>query len=136
MSTTLFDDSALTIISTYTRAEAIKDGVLVDMTQDPFGPLAVEAGIRWPIAMTSAAFHEFVEVSDSKGHQGQDLKGRWWDVLWMFKIRRREVSPIEALCSVYVQDPDGRTREKQIKCVSGPADDETPCLTFMLPDED
>ena len=124
------------IISTYSRAEAIEDGVLVDMTQEPFGSLAREAGIVWPIAMTTTAFAEFVEVSNTAEHSCQDIKGRWWDVVWMFRQTRREVSPLEARWELVVRDPDGRLVQKQLKCVSGPADDGSPCLTFMLPSED
>jgi hypothetical protein len=40
------------IISVYTRKQAISDGVLVDMTVEPFGRLAKDAGLKWPIAMT------------------------------------------------------------------------------------
>ena len=36
-------------IHTYTRAQALADGVLVDA-----GPLAKEAGFRWPVALTQA----------------------------------------------------------------------------------
>jgi hypothetical protein len=124
------------IISRYSRAEAIEDGVLVDMTQEPFGSLAREAGIVWPIAMTATAFGEFVEVSKTSGHSCQDVKGRWWDVVWMFRQTRREVSPLEACWKLAVRGPDGLLRQKELKCVSGPADDGTPCLTFMLPNED
>src|SRR5260370_12806099 len=132
MSPSLFDDAE--IISMYTRAQAIEDGILVDMTQEPFGTLAREAGLKWPIAMT--ATQEFVAVTDTQGHACQDAKGRWWDVVWMFRKTRREVTPLEARWSVSVRDPDGRVRQKQLKCVSGPADDREPCLTFMLPNED
>ncbi len=131
----LFSEQA-EIISIYSRADAIADGVLVDMTQEPFGSLAREAGIVWPIAMTSTAFAEFVEVFDAPGHSCQDVKGRWWDVLWMFRRTRREVSPLEARWKLAVRDADGRQRQKELKCVSGPADDGSPCLTFMLPNED
>jgi hypothetical protein len=65
MSPSLFDDAE--IISMYTRAQAIEDGILVDMTQEPFGALAREAGLKWPIAMTMTAFVDFVAVSDAKG---------------------------------------------------------------------
>jgi hypothetical protein len=125
-----------TAIITYSRAEAIEDGVLVDMTQEPFGSLAREAGITWPIAMTGTAFSEFVAVSDSIGHACQDIKGRWWDVVWMFRVTRRKVSPLEARWTLFVREPDDRLVEKELKCVSGPADDGSPCLTFMLPNED
>jgi hypothetical protein len=134
MSPSLFDDAE--IISMYTRTQAIEDGILVDMTQEPFGTLAREAGLKWPIAMTATAFQEFVAVTDTKGHACQDAKGRWWDVVWMFRKTRREVTPLEARWSVFVRDPDGRVRRKELKCVSGPADDGEPCLTFILPNED
>jgi len=124
------------IICSYSRAAAIEDGVLVDMTQEPFGSLARDVGIVWPIAMTAAAFAEFVEVSDTAGHSCQDVKGRWWDVVWMFRRARREVSPLEARWKLAVRDPDGRLLQKELKCVSGPAHDGYPCLTFMLPNED
>ena len=41
----------------YTRADAIADGVLNDVSE-----IAKEAGIRYPVAMTSAAWSECVEV--------------------------------------------------------------------------
>jgi hypothetical protein len=134
MSPSLFDDAE--IISMYTRAQAIEDGILTDMTQEPFGALAREAGLKWPIAMTMTAFMDFVAVSDAKGHADQDVKGRWWDVVFMFRRTKRTISPLEARWSVFVRDPDGRVRQKELKCVSGPADDGEPCLTFMLPNED
>jgi len=137
MSALLFDDAD--IISQYTRAEAIEDGILVDMTVEPFGSLAREAGLKWPIAMTATAFNAFVAVDDeggAKGHAGQDERGRWWDCVFMFRRTRREISPLEARWKLIVRDPDGRNRLKELKCVSGPADDMSPCLTFMLPGED
>jgi hypothetical protein len=131
----LFDDAE--ILSRYTRAQAIEDGILVDMTVEPFGSMAREAGLKWPIAMTTTAFHECVAVVEgAKGHAGQDVKGRWWDCVFMFRRTRREVSPLEARWKLIVRDPDGRARMKELKCVSGPADDMSPCLTFMLPNED
>jgi hypothetical protein len=124
------------VLSIYTRTQALEDGVLFDMTQEPFGDLARKCGIKWPVAMTATAFHECVAVSDTQGHCGQDIIGRWWDVLMTFRSLRREVSPLEVRWSVFVHDPDGRQRQKQLKCVSGPDDDGKPCLTFMLPNED
>lgn len=124
------------VIHSYTRSEAIEDGVLVDMTAEPFGALAQEAGIKWPVAMTSAAFAQLVKVEDVPGHMCQDEKGRYWDVLWMFRQTRRTVSPVEARWTVFVRDTDGELKEREVKCISGPDDAGEPCLTFMLPDED
>lgn len=46
-------------ISTYTRAQAIEDGVLVDVSE-----IAKEAGFKFPVAVTRAAWADCVEWSD------------------------------------------------------------------------
>ncbi len=67
------------VISTYSRAQAIADGVLVDA-----GPMAAEAGFKWPVALTAAAWVDCVAWSDEDNHQQgyQDESGRLWDVLF------------------------------------------------------
>ena len=71
----IFDAS----IYAYTRAQALEDGVLVDVTET-----ANEAGFRVPVAMTTAAWADTVEwtEADSKRQTSQDESGRLWDVMW------------------------------------------------------
>src|SRR5438067_9248389 len=64
------------IIHRYTRADALRDGVLIDVS-----PTAREAGIRYPVALTRAAWERCVTVAP--GVLCQDEAGRLWDVLWM-----------------------------------------------------
>jgi hypothetical protein len=45
------------VISTYTRAQAIEDGVLVDA-----GSIALEAGFTGPVALTSAVWADCVAL--------------------------------------------------------------------------
>ena len=68
------------VISVYTRAQALADGVLIDA-----GPMAREAGFRWPVAITSAGWEDCVawSESDSDRQTHQDQSGRLWDVLFM-----------------------------------------------------
>ena len=47
------------VISTYTRAQAIEDGVLIDA-----GAMAREAGFKWPVALTTAAWADCVAWSE------------------------------------------------------------------------
>ena len=58
------------VISTYTRAQAIEDGVLVDA-----GSMANEAGFKWPVALTSAVWVDCVAWTDADSqkqvHQDQ-----------------------------------------------------------------
>ena len=64
------------VISTYSRAEAIRDGVLVDLTE-----MAKEAGWRFPVALTQAVWAEYVAVPANV--ECQDEKGRAWDIVYM-----------------------------------------------------
>ena len=55
MPDSLFDDDDL--ISSYTRAQAIADGQLIDVSE-----MAREAGIRYPVALTATVWARCVEV--------------------------------------------------------------------------
>src|SRR5947207_14278612 len=73
-----------TLLSVYSRREAIEDGTLVDCTQGIFDELSREAGLKFDVAMTAMAFNRYVAISDElKGTQ--DIRGRFWDVVWMFR---------------------------------------------------
>ena len=56
-------------IYSYTRQQAIEDGVLIDVSN-----LAKEAGFRFPVAFTRAVWSYNVEVPE--GVTGQDETGR------------------------------------------------------------
>ena len=77
-------------ISTYTRAQAIEDGILVDVSDT-----AREAGFRIPVAVTRTVWNRIIALPD--GYRGfQDEAGRLWDVLWMarhYALRRLEQRP-------------------------------------------
>jgi len=47
------------VVSSYSRARALEDGVLVDA-----GAMAQEAGFKWPVAITAAAWSDCVAWSD------------------------------------------------------------------------
>ncbi|MDA8239248.1 MAG: hypothetical protein M0Z67_02630 [Nitrospiraceae bacterium] len=73
------------VIDTYSRAEAIADGVLVDVTDT-----AREAGILFPVAVTRSVLEEYIEPSSHDSEKwGQDLMGRLWDTVWMLRIAIR-----------------------------------------------
>src|SRR5262245_52985602 len=97
----MFDNSDL--IHSYSRAQAIEDGVLIDVSAT-----AREAGIRWPVALTRAAWERCVSVPP--GVACQDEVGRLRDVLWMLAcaIRRGGSGP-EVRFGVHVRN-DNRDR--------------------------
>ncbi len=121
-------------ISTYTRAQALEDGDLVDVSET-----AREAGIRFPVALTRAVWISCVEVPrNAKGQPVpcQDEQGRLWDVLSMtrFAIRvapaGRDILPVR----LRVRQRAGH-RLVTLKAVCGPGDDAEPVITIMLPEE-
>lgn len=73
--------SSSDIISTYTREQAIEDGLLIDVTE-----AAGEAGFLYPVAITAAAWESCVAWSaetQARKDALQDESGRLWDVVWM-----------------------------------------------------
>jgi len=121
------------VIYSYTRAQAVADGVQVEVTKT-----AQEAGIRFPVFLTRTVFDAYVAVPPNVS--GQDEAGRLWDVVWMLRFAiQRTKSGVERLpFALYVRN-DNRT-DKLIKliAVAGPLDidDPAPAITVMMPDED
>ena len=124
-----FDEDDL--ISTYTRREMLDDGQLIDVTE-----AAREAGIRFPTALTAAAWARCVAVP--QGVTGQDLNGRLWDVLFLLAATARQASGTTIHFQLHVRDDnsDHLPPLVQLKAVCGPGDDAEPVITVMLPDED
>ncbi len=118
------------VIHCYTRADAIEDGVLIDVTKT-----AQEAGFRIPVALTAAVWGKFVAVP--KGIAHQDESGQLWDVLWMLRFRISQVADQNVVTFVvHVQNDDGPARPKLLKAICGPGDEGEPVITVMGPDED
>ena len=137
-------------IHTYTRAQAIEDGALVDVSET-----AAEAGFKWPVALTRAVFEDCVAWSeaDSRRQTCQDESGRLWDVLFLASITARAAigyrkSYASALAThgqksrmfgVYRIKRGGRgvkPRLARLVLRVGPGDDGEPCITITMPGED
>ncbi len=134
------------VISRYTRAQAIEDGVLVDISE-----MAKEAGIKLPIAITTAVFDEYVAVPEALKGQ-QDEAGRLWDLLWMFSCAVRSgrlqgdigtfelivARPHDEAMQSNARPFEGSSERRLVtlKAVCGPSDDGSACITIMKPSED
>ena len=140
------------VIYSYTRAQAIEDGVLVDLSDPSFTfrpglPILKEAGIKFPVTMTTTAFARTVQDPDTDEPlpPGQDVSGRLWDVLTVFKLYAQRNRGDTILFPVSVQNwvrINGKRKESvkqedvNLKAVCGPGDKGEPVITIMLPDED
>lgn len=131
------------VIHHTSRLGLIENGDLVDVSV-----IAYEAGMRFPTAISRAAWEECVAwtVDDSDRQVVQDEKGRLWDVLWMLRCAiRGQVAPVEKvdestlLFKLDRVPRDGKStaaREFVLKGVCGPGDTAAPVFTILLPDED
>jgi hypothetical protein len=126
------------VISVYTRAQALADGVLIDA-----GPMSREAGFRWPVAITAGAWADCVawDDADSERQTHQDLSGRLWDVLFMAACAARANAGAgsELLFELYRVPRNGEAIEAELtrlKLVVGPGDYGEPVITILLPNED
>ena len=117
------------LIYSYSRAQALEDGVLVDA-----GKLAEEAGFRFPVALTHAAWETCVRVSADSADQ--DETGRLWDVLMCLRCATRTGSGSEACFDVLIRQSETKLTRVALKAVCSPGDDPEPVITIMLPDED
>lgn len=124
------------LIYSYTRQQAIEDGVLVDV-QD----MAKEAGFRFHTVVTRMVWDRCVQVP--VGLEGlQDEQGRLWDVLWMASLAARRAASKEDLIPFTVSvvvgtRRDGSLRRKNHKLWLhvGPGDTREPVLTIMFPED-
>jgi hypothetical protein len=145
----MFDDAE--IIHSYTRDDAISDGTLIDVSET-----AREAGVRFPVALTTAVWARYVEFD--RRCIGQDEAGRLWDICYMMAsaIRRhRGNDPSRIDFQLVVAMPGAvafeaneappprgcglrraRHRLVTLKALCGPGDQGEPVITVLLPTED
>ena len=121
------------VIYAYTRAQAVADGVQVEVTKT-----AQEAGIKFPVFLTRTVFDSFVTVPE--GVTGQDEAGRLWDIVWMlrFGILRSRPGVDRIPVALYVRNENRRAKLVKLIATCGALDIDhpQPAITVMMPDED
>lgn len=133
------EDEDWQIIHAYTRAQAIEDGVLRDVTAQ-----ARTAGFRVPVALTAAAWADCVawdEADNDRKGTVQDEAGRLADVLTMTHLAiRRNPGDTDRVRVQLVRTPrPGQTchaRPAELHAVIGPGDQGEPVITIMMVGED
>ncbi|MBV8248477.1 MAG: hypothetical protein JO200_08490 [Comamonas sp.] len=132
----LFDSAD--VVHSYTRAEAIADGLLIDVTET-----AREAGFTVPVAITRAAWADCVEwtaETDKRKATHQDEAGRLWDVVYMARLaaRARGDQPrrLFELYRVPVEGRGNKPRRVALAMHIGPGDTCAPVITIGMPNED
>jgi hypothetical protein len=125
------------VVFTYSRADALEDGILVDVSE-----IAKEAGFLLPVAVTAALWGDINNIPEGSG---QDVNGRLWDVLTMAShavhvaVAQGGGRTNTLRYQVILTLPGGASEDESlysIKSVIGPGDDGKPVFTLMQPHED
>jgi len=121
------------VIYSYSRAQAVADGVQVDVTKT-----AQEAGIRFPVFLTRAVHDVYVAVPPDVA--SQDEAGRLWDIVTMtrFAILRSRPGCSRLPVALYVRNDNRAPRLVKLIATCAPLDmdDPQPAITIIQSGED
>jgi hypothetical protein len=124
------------IIYAYTRAQAIADGILLDVTET-----AKEVGFKLPVAITEA-LHSSLTPTKADANIGQDYDGRLWDVLWIgaFTIKLADPGTNTVTFTIAMQEAGAKSGRPQntdlcLRAICGSGDDGEPVITIGLPED-
>ena len=122
------------VISIYTRAQAIADGVLHDVTDT-----AKKCGFRIPVAITDTIWSRWIAASPVQQEYGQSTEARLWDVLTVLYFRIRALpsnaTPRRLAFKVrFLMDAENEGYEEpELTADCGPGDAGEPVITILLP---
>ncbi len=126
----IFEDTE--IISSYSRSQAIEDGILIDISE-----LAKQAGFKFPVAVTCGLWSEVLEPDKTSKAIGQDITGRIWDTLIILRLAIRHTDNTDLIYFNPLYVFNGKKPiARKLKAVCSPGDDLEPVITIMLPNED
>lgn len=121
------------LIYAYSHAQALADGVLVDVCQ-----MAKEAGFKFPAAITSDLYARLTSEEREQA-QGQSYKGRLWDVLWMASLAARKSRTDRISFKVLLAETNGSNHLNphhiRLRCVTGPGNEGEPVITLGFPED-
>ncbi|MCD4744057.1 MAG: hypothetical protein K8R67_16465, partial [Desulfobacteraceae bacterium] len=121
------------IIFSYTRKQAIEDGMQVEMDKN----IVKEAGFKFPVFLTTGV-HSIIEKAVGNKKHCNDFDGINWDILTMLRHgiqTSKEENNINF--TVIITGAEQRTNHKFFAQIGAmDIDDPQPAITIMLPEED
>ena len=124
------------VVSVYSRSDALKDGVLIDVSEQ-----ARECGFKFPVAITRTVWSNWIEASSELQEYGQTTEGRLWDVLnvLFFTIRKlgqnSDTSRIKLRVHFLMNAEENHYAEVELIAVCHPGDHGEPVLTIMVEED-
>ncbi len=91
---------------------------------------AKEAGIKYPVAVTTNLYH--THINPDPMPKGQDEKGRLWDILNVFKLTAKNAKDSFMAFTVKFS---GKNVTIWAVCEASSPTDPSPCISIMLPED-
>ncbi|MCC7065854.1 MAG: hypothetical protein IT456_23810 [Planctomycetes bacterium] len=127
-------DGADELIHAYTRAEALADGALLDVTAAA-SPSGMLGGFTVHVAVT-AGLWAAIEAIPASLVGVADVRGRLHDVLWMARVAAQQlVGRSAGTYSVVLPLKGARKRVQTLRIEIGPDDYGAPCITIGFPED-
>jgi hypothetical protein len=97
------------VIHSYTRAQALADGALIDVTET-----GKEVGFKLPVAITEALQNRLTPTKN-EAIFGQDYDSRLWNVLWVaaFTIKLADPGTNTVTFTVVQQEVEAKSGQPQ-----------------------
>lgn len=127
------------LVHAYTRADALADGVLVDVA-DAASHSGMLGGFTVPVAVT-AGLWAAIEAIPASLVGVADVRGRLHDVLWLANLACRRVGRASFASfavrtfAVHLPYRGTRKRVQTLRVEIGPDDHGAPCITIGFPEE-
>jgi hypothetical protein len=120
------------IIFSYTRAQAIADGVLVDVTAQ-----AAEVGFKVHTVVTDHLYKSHVVPPAGLEGEGQSIEGRLQDLLFRTLLAAKAIRDSDRVefDVLFLMQP-GKWEKVHVVAAIGPGDHGEPVMTIMLPEDD
>jgi hypothetical protein len=121
------------LIFKYSRADALTDGVLIDVSD-----IAHEAGFKLPVAVSDTLYHGYLTPPPELAKEGLSRTGRLWDTLAVLRyaIKASPATDLLSFTVLFAQVPDADPEPVDLLAVCGPGDSGEPVITIMLPSDD
>jgi len=124
-------DESWPIIFSYSRAQAIEDGVLIDVTAE-----AKAYGFKLPFVIGDNLYNRYVTPPPGLEGEGQSLSGRLHDLMTLAALSARKGLQQDRV-EFEVLFLMGPGKHEKVRCVLhvGPGDRGEPVLTLCLPED-
>jgi hypothetical protein len=120
------------IIFSYTRAQAIADCVLIDVTAQ-----AAEMGFKVYTVVTDHLYGDYLVPPAGLEGEGQSIEGRLHDLLFRTLLAAKAIRDSDRVeFDVLFLMAPGRWDTAHVVAVIGPGDQGEPVMTIMLPEDD